>query len=217
MAKRPVYIVSQSGAPFIRDELEFTYYGGFADSQKQKCVDSLHDAYKLKYGDQQIMEVSSKSKIPLGVNLSAFNLKVKTKSHEEYAVEVLFQSSKVFEKGGPYHDILHMSPRDAKRDERLRNSGDVIGFKLGKRNFPTEPKTYFYNWLYINALHKNKDLAREVLNYNAFTDINFNPKKSINCQAEAVAVYVSLSRRNTLLKALKSQEDFLEEVYLIKG
>lgn len=213
MAKRPVYIVSQEGAPFICDNLDFTYYGGFSDSQKQKCIASLHEAYIEKYGDKKILEVSSKSKIDTGVKLSAFNLELKIENQGVYPVENVFQSSKVFEHGGSYLDILKMSPLDAKKDERLKNSGKLIGFKLGDINYPTEPKTFFYNYIYINALNQNEALAKAVLEYNAFTDINFNPKKSINCQAEAVAIYVSLSRRGSLQKALASRQDFLEQVY----
>ena len=39
------------------------------------------------------------------------------------------------------------------------------------------PKTIFYDWLYINAVLENPLLAAELLKYNAFTDIEFNPKK----------------------------------------
>ena len=52
-----------------------------------------------------------------------------------------------------------------------------------------------------------------VLCYDAFTDIEFNPQKSINCQAEAVAIYVSLHRQGLLNEALKGKDEFLEIVY----
>ena len=62
-----------------------------------------------------------------------------------------------------------------------------------------------------------KDLSRisdvYILEYDAFTDISFNPKKSINCQAEAAAIYVSLYRQNLLKEALSSEEAFLKIVY----
>lgn len=80
--------------------------------------------------------------------------------------------------------------------------------------FETKPETYFYNWLYINALNLQKDLAVQVLGYDAFTDIEFNPKKSINCQAEAAAIFVSLTRQGLLEAALKDKEKFKEIVYL---
>ena len=61
---------------------------------------------------------------------------------------------------------------------------------------PLNPKTVFYNWLYINAVLENPLLAAELLKYNAFTDIEFNPAKSINCQAKAAALFVALSRQD---------------------
>ena len=49
-----------------------------------------------------------------------------------------------------------------------------------------------------------------MLAYEAFTDIEFNPDKSINCQARAAALYVSLRREGVLEKALSSQTAYLE-------
>ena len=57
------------------------------------------------------------------------------------------------------------------------------------------------------------DLTEQISVYDAFTDIEFNPQKSINCQAEAAALYVSLKRQSLLKEALKSKEDFLNIVY----
>jgi len=50
------------------------------------------------------------------------------------------------------------------------------------------------------------------LGYSGFTDIEFNPKKSINCQAYSVALYVSLEKSGLLKDALTTPEDFLEVV-----
>ena len=36
----------------------------------------------------------------------------------------------------------------------------------------------FYDWIYINALYKNKEIFNELIKYNAFTDIEFNPNKA---------------------------------------
>lgn len=138
---------------------------------------------------------------------------ITTKSDKTFSVESAFQSSKVFEHGGPYKDLLLVSSRQAKKDDRLKNSGKLIAFQIDGKTFSTEPKTYFYNWLYINALHLHDDLSEKVLYYDAFTDIEFNPQKSINCQAEAVAIYVSPHRQGLLKDALKGKDEFLEIVY----
>ena len=47
------------------------------------------------------------------------------------------------------------------------------------------------------------------MDYQAFTDIEFNPKKSINCQAYSVALYVSLRQRGLLEETIKNKDSFL--------
>ena len=69
--------------------------------------------------------------------------------------------------------------------------------------------------LYLKAVKSNiEDLINtiyeKILNYTAFTDIEFNPKKSINCQARSCALYVSLFKNELLDIALESEEAFLE-------
>ncbi len=68
---------------------------------------------------------------------------------------------------------------------------------------------------YINTLHLHEELTIPLMEYNAFTDIEFNPQKSINCQAEAAAVYVSLSKQGLLEEALKNKDSFMEIVYSV--
>ena len=85
------------------------------------------------------------------------------------------------------------------------------------REFPTEPKSYFYNWLYINALALHPELADEAAGYDAFTDITFNPAKQVSCQAEALAIYAALARSGRLQEALSGQEAFRAVVYPDSG
>lgn len=213
MAVRPVFIVASDKRYCIREDTEFTFYSGFSIKQKQRCIQSLHQAFALKHADKKVLEISSKSEVELGVSLSAFYLTLKADNGKTYSVESVFQAGKVFERGGPYLDLLKVSSKEAKRDERLKNSGKVTAFCLQEQIFPTEPKTYFYDWLYINALQMHPDLAEQICVYDAFTDIEFNPQKSINCQARAAALYVSLEKQSLLKEALKSKEDFLDIVY----
>ncbi|WP_420828768.1 DarT1-associated NADAR antitoxin family protein [Leisingera aquaemixtae] len=125
-------------------------------------------------------------------------------------VECGFQASNAFENGGPFLDLLNASPADAKRDPRLQESGRLTGFRFFKEEWPNKPPKAFYDWIYLNALHRQRELAEAVIHYDIFTDIAFNPEKSINCRAGAVALYVALSRRGELLKALSSREAFLD-------
>jgi len=214
MARRPVYIPTRDGRQFVLTRLvDFKWHPGMSAAQKRKSVIELHNEAQKSLNVNRILEISSKSTSEDGVALSAFNLTFQTKKHERsFTVESVFQGSKVFEDGGPYTDIYGASPRDAKRDERLRTSGRLIAFRFFRDEWPIEPKTAFYDWVYINSLMKNPAL-RDVLEQNdAFTDIEFNPEKSVNCQAYSAALYVSLKWRNCLDIALSSKESFLKTV-----
>ncbi|MCR5501598.1 MAG: hypothetical protein K6F53_01165 [Lachnospiraceae bacterium] len=213
MASRPVFRAIETAPYFKKEETEFQFYSGFSVQQKQRSIQSLHASFRMLFPESRILEISSKSPEAIGNRLSAFNLSVVMKSGKIYSVEQLFQSAKTFENGGPYTDILQKSPRDAKKDSRLFDSGRLVCFKLGELEFPLEPKTYFYNWLYVNALAKDPELSKAILSYNAFTDIEFNPQRSINCQAEAAAVYTGLCMAGKEKEALKDKESFLKIVY----
>jgi len=190
-------------------EINFKYYSGFAVSQKQKSIVSLHDAIRIMYPNEKILEISTKSDIPLGVNLSAFNLKLDD-GMTSFSIENVYQSSKVFSNGGPYKDLLTMKPHEAKKDARLQSSGDICNFEFGGEIWELEPKTAFYDWIYIQALYDNPNLASQLIKYSAFTDIEFNHNKSINCQARSAAMYVSLYKRGMLTDVLNDKEKFLE-------
>nr|WP_321905613.1 hypothetical protein [Paraburkholderia tropica] len=189
--------------------MEFTWFPGMAVSQAQRSIASLHEA-AAKSGMHDLLEISSKSADDSGVALSAFNLSFTTlKYNRTFSVEMAFQASKVFEHGGPFKDLLDSDSRTAKRDERLKSSGRLIKFNFLKFEFPLQPTTYFYDWLYINALSKNPDLWPPVTRAGGFTDIVFNPEKSLNCQAFSAALFSSLEHAGKLQEALDSPAAFL--------
>ncbi|MGA1810349.1 hypothetical protein VHN57_12625 [Sphingobium sp. WW5] len=212
MAVRPVYLPNPGKDVPVRTEMvEFKWHPGLSVAQKQRSIASLHEVARLAVGGTSILEVSSKSMNPLGVRLSAFNLAFTSPfTGRPLSVECAFQGSKKFQQGGPYTDLLSVSAREAKRDPRLRASGNLTTFSFDGMDWPLEPQTLFYDWLYINALRENSDLAQAVMDYGAFTDIEFNPKESINCQAYSVALYVSLEKQGRLEKVTRSPEAFQE-------
>jgi hypothetical protein len=214
MAIRPIFMPSLDLKELFREEeVEFKYYNGFAISQKQKCIKSLHENANNK-GYKNILEVSTKSETLLGQKLSAFNLKLKTKNYGLISIESAFQGSKVFENGGPYIDIYEKDSLSAKRDERIKNSGDLKAFDFEGVRWGLEPKSAFYDWIYSKALYLHKEyIVKNLTNYDAFSDIEFNPKKSINCQARTCAILVSLVRMGLLDKAMNSPKDFIDMVY----
>ncbi|MGI3451300.1 DarT1-associated NADAR antitoxin family protein [Citrobacter arsenatis] len=215
MAKRPVYIPTGDKRLNVRAEsVDFIWFAGMSVKQKQKSIDSLHDAARCALpGISSILEISSKSREPLGIALSAFNLSFTTLKHQRtLTVECAFQGSKVFQNGGPYTDMFEMTSRDAKKDGRLTSSGRLIGFKFFGIAWELEPKTAFYDWLYISTLKKRSDLAEQIVEYDAFTDIEFNPERSINCQAYSAALYVSLHKLGLLDEAVSSKACFLDTI-----
>ena len=213
MARRPVF-VPDSDTPYVSEvSLDFEYFPGSSIGQKQRSVASLHAAYVDRFPSSRVLEVSSRSKRDIGVQLSAFNLMIEDPGRGSYSVECAFQASKVFRLGGPFVDLLNASSRAAKTDRRLRNSGELIGFRYFADDFPLEPKTYFYDWLYASALCRDEKVVEQVMTFDAFTDIEHNPERSINCQARSVAKVVGLARAGLLTDALQSPQAFLELGY----
>jgi len=214
MANRPVFYPTDSKFTLVEEkDITFTWFPGLSASQKQKSIRSLHESVKDRLKIDKILEISSKSELHLGIQLSAFNLMGKAPNGEKTPIEVIFQGSKVFENGGPYTDIYSRTSREAKKDLRIRNSGRLKTFRFGDTDWPLIPRTAFYDWLYINALKSNRNLAEEVMAFEVFSDIEFNPKKSLNCQASAAALFVALSKLELLDEALKNMDSFIKTAY----
>lgn len=193
MATRPIFRPTPGVFPYVEAvETGFEWYPGFSKAQAQRSIASLHAAAE-RIGIKPLLEISSKAPTLLGVRLSAFNLEFRYAGHL-MTVECAFQGSKVFAEGGPYQDIYIVTSRDAKRDSRLTSSGEMIGFRLFDREMPTIPVTAFYDWLYLMALIQNQELAAEIMQYQGFSDIAFNPERSWNCQARSAALFVALAQ-----------------------
>lgn len=210
MADRPVFLPSTKPGRLVEEvSVSFLWHKGMAPSQKRKNVAELHAAAE-KRGYEPLLEVSTKSDEKLGQRLSAFNLKVELEGGGLIPLECAFQGSKVFENGGPYRDLFGADSREAKRDERLSSSGKLIGFNFEGQGFPLIPKTIFYDWLYIRSLYPHREFLERLHRYAGFTDIEFNPEKSINCQARSCATYVSLDRLDLLAECVRCSSRFME-------
>ncbi|MDQ7084212.1 MAG: hypothetical protein Q9M36_04440 [Sulfurovum sp.] len=98
------------------------------------------------------MEVSTKSSLPIGWALSAFNLMIDFDGDKQISLECAFQGSKIFEGDKQYKDIYLKSSLESKKDKRLKISGNIIGFEFEGESWDNEPKTAFYDWMYINTL-----------------------------------------------------------------
>jgi hypothetical protein len=215
MAKRIIFLPSKDMASSLfREELvDFEWVPGMAISQAKKSVRNLHAAAKEQLHISKILEISTRSEESLGLSLSAFNLGIPY-DNEIFSVESVYQSSKVFENGGPYSDLVSASSMDAKQDSRLKNSGALTGFNFKGQEWPLTSSPNFYDFLYIKGLVFNKVLPL-IAEFQAFTDIAFSQStveykkgKSYNCQARSAAIFVTLMRHldeDALLEMLQNQ------------
>lgn len=210
MTERPIFLPSQDGPELVREiYFSLVWNPGFAATQKKKNIKALHDT-AARAGYSPLLEISTKSEDKVGQHLSAFHLRIHSDRLGDIPLECAFQGSKLFEHGGPYTDLYVRDAKAAKRDPRLRESGRLVGFKFDQLGFPLEPKTVFYDWLYVTAIFPHRDWLERLHRYAGFTDIEFNPNKSINCQARSCALFVTLLKKNLLESAVQSPRSFIE-------
>ena len=207
------------GPAFVEQKVEFDWHMGMSWQVRQRSSISMHNSILKDEPDSRILEVSTKSlNYDLGKALSAFNLKL-----NGTPVENIFQSSKVFNDGGPYVDLLSIEPAAAKKDPRIstkKNLRTLISFEYNGTKYAIEPKSFFYDYIYISALASDVKLSKEIGNYNIFTDIEFNQKKPysnekgpFNCQARSCAIYVWLIKNGLLEQYLKNPDSLIKTIY----
>ena len=204
MATKMCFAVGTDKA-FEERIVEFEYIKGMAFSQKQKNVLSFHKSISEQFPGSRIIEISTKSQTPIGVNLSAFNLKL-----DGYPLECVFQSSKVFEGNVQFENLLFEDPKTAKQYIRENVTLPLIGFRYKNEFFETLPRTLFYDYIYISALLQSNIDVSNIANYDIFTDIEFNEKKAYNCQARACAIYAYMLRKGKVEYYMSSRERFKE-------
>ena len=200
MAIRPAWTIKDGKV--IREDFEFAWNGGFAVTQKQKNIKALHQAI-LDTKGERALEISTKGMEEPGNSLSAFNLTLGGKY-----IENIFQAAKQYENGGPYLDLLDAGPKDAKRDPRHSSSGKLLAFVRDGDVWPLEPKTAFYDYIYVTAVYEQYGSGLDLTSWQWFTDIEFNPKKSVNCQARSAAIY-QLIQSAYGFEVLSSKEKWL--------
>ena len=205
MAFRP-YFYTAHGKVHER-EAKFEWVPGLNVSRKKLNVRNLHAAIPMK-----TLEVSTKSDEALGVKLSAFSLMYS----EGVKLESYYQASKVFMNGGPFRDISSLTPKEAKKDPRLQTSGEFIGFYDADEDERWGRDEPYYDYIYIKSAFNNlsDEELQELCSYDAFTDIEFNPKKSYNTQAKAVAVLKLLYQTFGRVELNKTDFVVFEKLYV---
>ncbi|MFT6458169.1 DUF6977 family protein [Pseudophaeobacter arcticus] len=204
MAVRPIFIPRAAHGPLVEElPLQINWHGGFAVSQKQKNIEALH-LKACEHGIQPVLEISTKSPNEVGRRLSAFSLKIEVYGAMK-SLESVYQSSKVFANSGQHEQLMDLDPYQAKKEVRRLGSGPITAFRFLDQEFPTEPMNAFYDWLYIRAIVPHEQWLRKNLHFAAYSDIEFTPSKSVNCQGRAVAEFHALSMRG---EATKCVHDF---------
>ncbi|MGE6699111.1 DarT1-associated NADAR antitoxin family protein [Hyphomonas sp. NPDC076900] len=206
MANRPVFLPIEKKGPLFREvSIEFDWHKGMAPSQKRKNVVELHVAAQA-VGISPILEVSTKSDLELGRRLSAFRLDVELHGIRS-KIECVYQASKVFEKGGPFPELVEVEPIIAKRFFKEKSLGLITHFEFRGVRYKNRPFHAYYDWLFVRALSPHQEFLKKTLaEFEGYSDIEFNPSKSINTQARSVAIFHSLLSRGDLSKA---QDDYL--------
>lgn len=212
MASRPVFIPKFDPAHLVEEVMvDFIWHPGMAPSQKKKNVAALHESAS-NMGLTPLLEVSTKSDIQLGQRLSAFSLQLTTPDFSQIYLESAFQGSKVFQDQSHYPEIYYLDSLSAKKDPRIKDK-ELYCFNFFGDIWPLVPKTAFYDWLYLSALRPHKEYLKRLFYFKGFTDIEFNPIKSINCQARTCALLVSLLHLDLFDYAMSSKGNFIETVY----
>ncbi len=207
-ATRPIFIPEPSSPELVKEiNLQFEWFMGMARAQKQRSLDAFHTEAEVA-GYSHVLEISTYSLQPLGVQLSAFNLFFNSGSSLG-TVEELYQKSKVLSRD---------EDRFSETADKMKGE-KPISFLFENYSWPLNPQTCFYDWLYVNALHQNQKLAKQIFEFDAFTDIAYNPKKSLGTQARSAALYVALTKLNKIKEIIKpsnfivllNQYDYMQE------
>lgn len=195
MATRPVFFVDDFDEEDLRTKelpIDFEWHPGFSIAQKQRSIKSFHSRILDTTSLRHPLEISSKSPLALGVELSAFNLQlsIRASSPIKASVETVYQGSKQF--NGEYRsddDRYYLAPRDARKRARdYEDAAKLSGWTIGDFFFDLSSGTEFYSWLYLGALYQQESLLKQLVEFDCFTDIEFNPKKSFACQARSAAL-----------------------------
>lgn len=198
----------------IEKEYTFDFFGGFSLAQKQRTIDAFHEAI-YNDGIDSVLEISRKSKDPIGNALSAFNLML-TINGQTRPIECIYQSSKVFNNNIQFKEALELQPLQAKKliQEKVENQNLILtGFNCFGVDFPLSPTTIFYDYIYVLALSQNHAVSSKVVENYCFTDVEFNHKKQFASQARSCAIFKYLHDCNLIKSSIEDFNKF-KDVYL---
>lgn len=152
------------------------------------------------------LEISTRSPNTFGKSLNPFNLQITLKSGRKIKVECAYQGSKVLEDGAQFPELYWGSPRDAALDRRIKGKRPA-SFKLFNKEYPTEPKHAFFDWLYIIGLCQRKDdVFLKLSQFDGFSDIYYSQRIDPNSQGRAAAKFVAIIENGLIEEETPSRE-----------
>lgn len=191
MAKRNYWFIENE--KIVKGLQEFKWEPGMSISQRRKSCVNLHKELEDKFNSVPL-DISSASTMSLGVSLSAFNLAWKGKT-----VECWYQGSKVYEGVGPMHHLYNATSLEAKKSMKTMQGKKLIGFNLDGVEYPMDPQTVFYDWLYLQGMVATFGTELDLSKYEYFTDIQAVIDIDA-CQARSVCEYKLLQKQGLIDK-----------------
>jgi len=212
MATRPVFVpdTDPDHHQLVHEhEVDFQWVSDSSAEQKRDNIAKLHAAARHR-NLVPLLEVSSESDDPLGAHISASNLAVEDDRSYLVPLNAAYQGSKVFTGGGPYTDIYLCSEQEIADDSRLVDSGNLAGFRFAGLEWGLKSGTMFYDWLTLQAVHRNPKLRRGIRRFKGFTDITCRFDDDTVCHARSCALYVALLEKKLIDDVVADQNLFIE-------
>lgn len=168
------------------------------DNRPFECV--FQEAKRFKISDSRItnieLDIKGKGKITMDISDRL------VRENDAYYLEPISDNPrelksllKAFMKANKNAKLSHFAYK-----------GEIFETNAGVVN----SESYFYDFLYFRALLENfsQSEIRQILQYNIFTDIEFNHKVSINCQARSCALYCYALFNDKVDFYMESREKF---------
>ena len=220
MAQKPVYITKNKYPYFEEIGVNCTWFGGFSQAQKLRCIISVHENFKAAYPEYPVCEISHASPVQTGKELSAMSLKKYVPSKQSYyCMESVFQSSRIYtnpqtnETVGPFKEFLPLDGKSCKKKvKELSNGWHSYAYHFENVSCPAPDFhiSLFYDWIYMSALleEANESVRKALLTsgFRAFTDLATN---ALNSQARSCAIFMSLAEQN-LLERIQDFDTYCE-------
>lgn len=178
--------------------------------RQRREVDSLHERFKYYRPDFKMLEISSISREPLGVAVSAANLR----DPRGNLTEAVYLGSRVYEQGQLEHLYHASSTVEAMRITKASEHNMFSSYNWYGKAVPTNPLTLMKYWIWCDAVYNQKDLMNQIVEYDAFTNYFCNTSKDyFGTYPEAAALFVTLYRNGILDTAMDSVESLARLAY----